>query len=146
MAISSFRGEYRWLSNLWEASFQYKGRRIRTVEHAFQAAKTNNELEQLAVLSAPSPGVAKKLGRQVTLRDDWDSCKVNVMRELLWCKFSQNIVLAAKLLATGDQELVEGNTWGDTFWGVCRGRGENQLGKLLMEIRGQLLTHLSKEH
>lgn len=135
MAITSFSGEYRFLSNFWEAPFEVNGKRIRTVEHAFQAAKTLNELEQLAILSAPSPGTAKRLGRQCTLRKDWEEVKDRVMARLVWEKFSQNQDLKQKLLDTGDQELVEGNTWGDTYWGVCRGKGKNRLGGILMAVR-----------
>jgi len=138
MAITSFRGEYRFLSNFYESPMLINHKRIKTVEHAFQAAKTLNPLEQIAVLSAPSPGVAKRLGRTVTLRSDWEERKVRVMRKLLFAKFSQNPELAVALMLTGEQELVEGNTRGDHFWGVCRGTGENMLGQLLMEVRKNL--------
>ena len=71
------------------------------------------------------------------LRPDWEEVKVQVMRELLYAKFSEE-PLRGMLKATGDQHLEEGNNWGDTFWGVCRGRGENWLGKLLMEVRASI--------
>jgi predicted NAD-dependent protein-ADP-ribosyltransferase YbiA (DUF1768 family) len=61
--------------------------------------------------------------------------KVQIMRDLLVEKFSQEPERSI-LLATGDEELVEGNWWHDTFWGQCPvGHGENMLGKLLMELR-----------
>ena len=73
------------------------------------------------------------------LRPAWDDIKLNVMRDLVWRKFSEDPELRAKLLATGDAELVEGNAWGDTFWGVDQsGKGENHLGKILMETRTRL--------
>lgn len=136
-AISGFFGEYRWLSNFWEQPFTYQGITCMSMEHAFQAAKTRDQQEFLHVLSAANPSVAKGRGRRVTLREDWEDIKVDVMRKLLRAKFSVPD-LAQKLLETGNAELIEENTWNDTFWGVCRGVGENQLGKLLMEIRNEL--------
>lgn len=59
------------------------------------------------------------------------------MRDLLDLKFADP-ALAALLLATGDADLVEGNDWGDRFWGVCDGAGANMLGRLLMELRTRL--------
>ena len=79
----------------------------------------------------------RKLGRKVTLQAGWDSMRVAVMRELLRTKFSDN-VLRALLLETGHADLVEGNSWQDVFWGVCRGKGENWLGRLLMEVRREV--------
>jgi hypothetical protein len=81
---------------------------------------------------------AKKLGRKCTIREDWDYIKLGIMDQILRAKFEQNPNLMAKLKATAPKELVEGNTWGDTYWGVCRGRGENHLGRLLMKIRDDL--------
>jgi ribA/ribD-fused uncharacterized protein len=132
--IDSFVGEYRFLSNFSPSLLVIDGLSYPTVEHAFQALKTENPTEREIVRTARTPGQAKKLGRRVTLRSDWNTVRVSVMKMLLEKKFSDK-VLRSELLATGDAELVEGNYWNDTFWGVCRGRGENWLGKLLMEIR-----------
>jgi predicted NAD-dependent protein-ADP-ribosyltransferase YbiA (DUF1768 family) len=77
------------------------------------------------------------MGRAVTLRHDWEAVKFSYMELGLRLKF-QNSDLAEKLIATGDEELVEGNTWGDRVWGVCDGEGENRLGKLLMKIREEI--------
>jgi ribA/ribD-fused uncharacterized protein len=109
-----------------------------SIEHAFQAAKTLDPDERFEIYKAPSPGQAKKLGRQVRLRSDWETVKLEVMEYLLVQKFKQGSPLAKLLVETGDSQLVEGNTWGDTYWGVCNGIGENNLGKLLMKIRGGL--------
>ena len=95
---------------------------------------------------APRPGDAKRLGRQVALRPGWDDLRVEVMRGLLARKFAPGTDLAPRLLATGDAQLVEGNTWGDRFWGVCRGQGRNQLGQLLMERRDQCGADLLPSH
>lgn len=132
--IESFVGEYRFLSNFFPSPIEVDGLIYPSVEHAFQALKTENLTEREIVRSARTPGQAKKLGRRVTLRPDWDAARIGVMKMLLEKKFSDK-VLRAELLATGDSELVEGNYWNDRFWGICRGRGENWLGKLLMEVR-----------
>lgn len=133
-AIRSFRGQYRFLSNFYPAEVQFEGRSYRTVEHAFQAAKTLSSQMRVAIAEAPSPGHAKALGRAVTLRPDWEDVKIGVMRDLLRQKFGRP-PLRDLLLATAPRQLIEGNTWGDHFWGICDGEGENHLGRLLEEVR-----------
>lgn len=128
MTIDSFSGDYRFLSNFYELGSKP------TVEHIFQAMKTQDLDEQVWVLSSPSPGSAKRRGRKVTLRNDWEDIKINVMEQCLRHKFAEPI-LQKMLLSTGNQDLIEGNGWGDTFWGVCNGEGRNELGKLLMKLR-----------
>lgn len=139
MAIKEFRGEYRFLSNFYPAPIEYRGIRVATTEHAFQLGKlpddaTREEIEAIAY--AGSPGEAKRAGRKARLRTDWETVKIQVMREVLLLKFSIP-ELRNKLLATGDEELIEGNTWGDRIWGIDlrTGVGENNLGRLLMEVR-----------
>lgn len=129
--IDAFEGDYEFLSNF----FEHNGW---TVEHHFQAAKTDDPVWVARILSAGTPGRAKKLGRQAPLRPDWEELKVHVMRTLLAVKFSSP-ELALRLVWTGEAELVEGNWWNDTYWGVCKGRGENRLGKLLMDLRNVLV-------
>ena len=96
-----------------------------------------------AIAAAPTPGAAKRMGRHVSLRPDWEKIKVDVMRTGLMLKFT-DAALAEKLLATGDEELVEGNWWCDQTWGSCncpkhiRTPGRNLLGMLLMELRKEL--------
>lgn len=132
--IDSFSGVYRFLSNFYPCPIVYEGALYPSLEHAFQAAKTIDGVEREWVRLAPRPGEAKRRGRRVTKRDDWDDIRINVMRELLFQKFNDP-QLRQRLLNTGDTQLIEGNDWGDVFWGVCRGHGENWLGKLLMEVR-----------
>ena len=135
--IKELQGEYRFLSNFWPAVVELDGVKYPTVEHAYQAAKTL-DLEQRAKIAASStPGVAKREGKKVVIRQDWDEVKIPTMRSLLQQKF-QIASLRRKLLATGDQEIQEGNTWGDRFWGICRGSGQNHLGKLLMVVREEI--------
>lgn len=135
MKIESFSGEYRFLSNFWYSDVEMDGVMWPTIEHAFQAAKTEIPSEQREILRANTPGTAKALGRAVTLRDGWDGIKLMVMANLVYKKFSTDEELRAKLIATGDAELIEGNNWGDKFWGVCDGEGLNHLGKVLMHVR-----------
>lgn len=135
--IDSFSGDYRFLSNFWPSPLRYHGEWYPTVEHAFQARKTKNIDERRMIQSAASPALAKQLGRKVTLRANWDELKVDVMLALLRLKFKAP-GLRQQLLATGNAELVEGNWWGDTTWGVCRGEGKNLLGKLLMQVRKEI--------
>jgi N-glycosidase YbiA len=139
LAIERFDGEYRWLSNFYPAAVTLDGVIYPTVEHAYQAAKTLDRAERLGIGLKPTPGQAKRAGRHVTLRPDWDAIKVDVMEGLLRQKFS-SADLRNKLVDTGEEMIVEGNTWGDTFWGVCRGEGKNTLGRLLMLIRHELVS------
>ena len=136
--IDKFNGEYRWLSNFYPAVILYKGDVFPTSEHAYQAMKTFHPEEYEQIRAASTPGKAKRLGSRVTLRPDWDNVKLGLMLEIVTAKFREHPELAEKLLATGDEELIEGNTWNDTFWGVCDGKGKNYLGRILMLIREEL--------
>lgn len=136
--IDKFEGEYRFLSNFGKGQIEYEGEVYLTSEHFFQAAKTINDAEQRFVRLSATPGEAKRRGKKITMREDWDEVKDGIMRKALRLKFEQNPELAKKLLATGDQELVEGNNWGDAYWGVCFGNGQNKLGLLLQELRADM--------
>jgi ribA/ribD-fused uncharacterized protein len=135
--INSFSDEYEFLSNFYAHPIQEGKLTFPTNEHYFQAMKTLDLEERINIARAATPGKAKRLGRSVKLRSDWEEIKLSVMETALRKKFADP-VLAAKLKATGEEELVEGNWWNDRFWGVCNGVGENNLGKLLMKIRGEL--------
>ena len=138
--IDRFDGENEFLSNFFTSPFEFEGIIYATSEHAFQAAKTEDKEERKAIAALRTPGQAKRAGRKVKLREAWNVIRVSVMRQVVRVKFTQHPDLAKKLLATGDAELIEGNNWNDTFWGRCRGRGENWLGKVLMELRAELAT------
>jgi N-glycosidase YbiA len=140
MVIDKFEGEYRWLSNFWPVNIPLDGEVYPSVEHAYQAAKfiDKESHKRAEIRDNPDPRVAKRKGRTKGIRADWDQVKLEIMKDLLWKKFAFNSEFAEKLIATGDQELVEGNWWGDTYWGVCRGKGENHLGKEIMRIRETL--------
>jgi ribA/ribD-fused uncharacterized protein len=140
--ITEFRGEFRFLSNFWPSVVHIGGIQFATVEHAYQAAKTVNPIQRAMIKAASTPGKAKRLGRTVTLRPEWnDTFKLQAMAQLVGQKFLSHKELGQMLVATGDQLIREGNNWGDTFWGVCDGVGKNQLGIILMGIR----KHLTKE-
>ena len=135
--IDSFSGKYRFLSNFWPCHVTRNGFTYPSVEHAYQAAKTTDPVEHAYIMTAYSAGQAKSYGRQIrNLRSDWNDVRIGIMQELLQQKFS-DLQLRTKLENTASEVLVEGNYWGDTFWGMCRGVGQNHLGKLLMEIRGK---------
>jgi ribA/ribD-fused uncharacterized protein len=107
------------------------------VEHAYQALKAVDPVARKMIREAKSPGEAKKLGRAVQLPPDWDANKIDLMRRLIREKF-KNPLLRSMLLATEDAKLVEGNTWNDYVWGVCRGKGQNWLGRILMDVREEI--------
>lgn len=141
--ITSFRRDYFFLSNFFEKDFEWRGMSWRSGEHAYQASKACDEdnASMLCVKMARSPGVAKKLGRLINVRTDWEEIKYDVMRSVVRAKFSDT-ELARKLIATGKEELVEGNYWGDKTWGCVLENGEwegrNMLGNILMEVRDEL--------
>lgn len=137
MVIDIFDGDYAFLSNFWECPVFYNDLWYKNSEAAFQGAKTTDR-KMRGVFSELSPSRAKYLGRHIQLREDWEQVKDTIMYQIVYSKFSLNADLKTQLIATGDAELVEGNTWGDTYWGVCRGVGQNKLGKILMQVRSEL--------
>jgi N-glycosidase YbiA len=136
--IDSFQGKHRWLSNFWPAQVAYDGQIYPTVEHAYVASKTLDLSMRGVVCSTTSPGHVKRLGKNLVLRPNWENLKYSIMEYLVTQKFYNHKDLREMLLSTGDMELVEGNGWGDTYWGVCNGVGQNHLGKILMKVRKEL--------
>jgi ribA/ribD-fused uncharacterized protein len=135
--VKEFQGAMRFLSNFFTSTFEFEGVSYKNAEAAFQAQKTLDpaEREQFSNMTGAQ---ARKAGRRVTLRDGWNDMRVDVMSQIVLAKFKQNAKLAKQLLDTGNAILEEGNTWGDTFWGVSEGRGENHLGRILMRVRQEL--------
>lgn len=132
--IDSFQGQYRFLSNFF---IEPDGTHV---EGEYQSSKCARS-GQIVLFFLPvmvSPGKAKRLGRKVALRPDWEQVKEDIMTDLVMDKFQDHPELAQDLMDTGDAMLVEGNTWGDTYWGVCHGVGKNRLGKILMAVRDGL--------
>ncbi|KKL10659.1 hypothetical protein LCGC14_2553590 [marine sediment metagenome] len=137
LAITEFKGDYGFLSNFYPAEVWLDGRDYPSVEHAFQAAKTL-DLNIRTDIKSLTAGSAKRAGRTVRLRPDWEDIKLPIMENLVRQKFQSHAKLGRSLLDTHDRALVEGNWWGDTFWGVHKGKGENHLGKILMKVRDEL--------
>lgn len=135
--IDSFRNEFGFLSNFYESSLYIDGQKFKSVEHAFQAYKTLDESARELIREANTPAQAKKLGRAVLLREDWEQIKYDLMLKFVRAKFN-NPILKCMLLATAPAILIEGNNWNDTVWGVCRGQGQNLLGKILMQVRDEI--------
>lgn len=152
--IESFDGDARFLSNFWPdrrlspsepGGVYLNGAFGATVEHAYQAAKSDDPEVRRRILDAATPGQAKKLGRKVVLRRGWNQARITVLRDLVRQKFCWP-QLAEKLLATGDRPIIEGNHWHDNFWGACRCAwcanaghvGQNHLGRILEGVRAEL--------
>lgn len=133
--IGEFRGKYFFLSNFYEVPVTYDGITYQNNEAAFQAQKVFGEARRQ--FEGISPKEAKRLGRRVSLRSDWEYVKEDKMREIVRAKFVQNPDLMKKLLDTGNEELIEGNNWGDRTWGMVGGTGQNLLGKILMDLRDE---------
>lgn len=133
--ITTFRGQYFFLSNFYPVRVHFEGLEYPTVEHAYQAAKTVQAEERLTIQALRTPAEAKKMGRQITIRSDWDGWKVAIMFELVFKKFYENTQLGGLLVSTGTRPIIEENWWGDTFWGTYKGRGRNELGEILMDVR-----------
>lgn len=133
--IDSFAGEYAFLSSFAPSPIRQGGQMWPTAEHLFQSMKCVGLDHRNWILAAPTPREAKRRGRSVAMRSDWEQCKRAAMLRVVLAKFEQNPDLAAKLAATYGAELVEGNTWGDRYWGRVGGVGENWLGRILMWVR-----------
>lgn len=145
--IDNFAGDWAFLSNFYLCAVTLDGITYDCVEKAYQAAKTNDPQEREQIRMAQTPGQAKRKGKTVTLRTDWEAEKGYVMGRLLRQKFAPGTFLAQRLLATGQAKLIEGNNWHDNYWGVCNcdkckrqhpNGGQNILGKTLMKIRREL--------
>lgn len=138
--INCFRGTYFFLSNFYMTPIYYKDHWYKSAEHAFMAQKATNEEDRQRIANTPTPAKAKAMGRKITLQTNWDSIKLNEMSLIVYYKFAQNNNIKHKLVQTGNATLIEGNNWGDTFWGMVKNNrgewvGENNLGKILMTVR-----------
>lgn len=142
--ITSFRGDYDFLSNFYPSAIEMDGAIYPTVEHAFQAAKTHDPDQRLAFQNAKTPSGAKQMGRKIKRRPDWFDVSLVIMESLVRQKFKKYSDLRSKLLSTNDALLIEGNTWRDKFYGAIWDSkksewvGENHLGRILMKIRAEL--------
>ena len=133
--IRGFFGKYRFLSNFYDAPVMYNDVMYANNEAAFQAQKCPKRAAEFATLN---PSEAKRLGRRVELRPDWEYMKESIMYEIVLAKFTQNDALRRSLLSTGYSRLYEENDWGDTTWGPVNGKGQNLLGIILEDVRDEL--------
>lgn len=140
--ITSFHGKYRFLSNFWLIDIKYGDDVYRSVEHAYQASKCYWTLDAMRIRDTETPGKAKRLAQRMDRRTDWELVKEDIMLNLVKQKFMEHAALGFRLMQTKDAELIEGNTWGDRYWGAVYRNGEwegdNRLGKMLMYIRDLL--------
>ena len=137
--ITSFREQHFFLSNFYGCTINFEGITYPSTEHAYQAAKSVIIAERQLICRQTSAGNAKRAGRRITIRRDWNDVKLAKMEAILRLKFSvTQPELVQKLTATHPRILREENYWHDTFWGICNGAGSNHLGKLLMKIRADL--------
>jgi ribA/ribD-fused uncharacterized protein len=135
--IGGFVADYRWLSNYFPCRVEWEGRVYGSAEAAYHSGKYPTTDRDVFTRLDPDP--ARKLSRAKPYDSAaWEARKLPTMRAVIWAKFSQNPELAKKLLATGDRYLEETNWWGDKFWGVYRGEGQNLLGKIIMDTRARL--------
>lgn len=135
--ITSFKGTF--LSNMTPCTVVYQGITYSSVENFYQAMKTTDHALRLQI-SKMNPYESKRFAKTMEVRPDWDEVKDKVMVYGLKQKFVAGSQLAKQLLATGNVQLIEGNYWGDTYWGVCNGKGQNKLGKMLMDVRASLVN------
>lgn len=146
--IDSFTGRWNFLSNFFPVEIEHQGIKYPSVEHYYVAMKVKNDQQidgkyigyvdcRELISKIKTPGEAKRFGRTLKIRKDWDNVKFDVMLWGVREKFKKE-ELREMLLNTGDQQLIEGNFWNDTYWGVCKGVGENNLGKILMRVREEV--------
>lgn len=137
--IREFRNQYAFLSNFYPTQITYKGLTYKNAEAAFQAQKCSFDAEKRQFCDLDGKN-AKRRGRHVKLRKDWNNIKLTIMHDIVKAKFEQNPKLLKQLLYTGNTKLIEGNYWHDTFWGIDiqTNVGKNNLGKILMCVRDEL--------
>ena len=135
--IHKFENETAFLSNFEPVQIEYNGMVYPSVENAYQSAKSDNMDWKTFCLTCEAREVKKK-SKDYELVENWEEIKIDVMHRCLIKKFSQTEFMT-KLVATGNQNIQEGNYWGDDFWGinlkVNPNVGENHLGRLLMNLR-----------
>ncbi len=147
--IDSFTGRWFFLSNFYPIIIEYQGIKYPSVEHYYVAMKIKDDqmidgrfvpfIDCREMLSKiPKAADVKRIGRSLKIRKDWDVIKLSIMEWGVREKFKDE-KLSEMLLSTIGEEIVEGNFWNDTFWGVCNGKGQNNLGKILMMIREEII-------
>jgi ribA/ribD-fused uncharacterized protein len=142
MAIHFFSqsATHREFSNFAPFGIDLDGAWWPTVENYYQAQKFTDPDLRASIRTAAKPIIAKNLAdtNKATIRTDWDVAKDAVMYRAVRRKFEMHPALAALLLATGEEDIVE-TAPTDTYWGVGReGTGLNKLGQIMVRIRAEL--------
>lgn len=135
---------YDFLSNFYPSTFRFEGETYPTAEHAYQASKTRDKQIKEIIRKAKGPAEAKKLGQGIQIYEGWHDIRIDIMRCIIKEKF-KNPFLRPLLLATDDADLILNNKWNDKFWGVCRGIGENWLGRILMDEREMIKEEMRRD-
>jgi len=135
MEINNLKGSF--LSNFYESSIELDAVVYRNAEAAYQAMKSNDSLVRVKFINLNGAS-AKALGKRIELRNDWNDIKLDMMYKIVKNKFMQNSTITKLLIDTNDKVIIEGNNWGDIYWGICNGIGENNLGKILMKVREEM--------
>lgn len=136
--IDCFENEWQVFRNPYHVYIEYEDIVFPSTEHAYHAAKSTNMDFRRSLVDLPW-NEARQRGRATKLRPGWeDGLKLQVMEEVNLIKYTTNKFCYDKLMSTRGYELIEGNWWGDRYWGVCNGVGENHLGLILMKIRQRL--------
>jgi len=144
--ITQFQGEWRWLSNFGPGEVTLGKLTFPRREHAYQASKSLDlEVRRGFTDPAMTAGQAKRAGRLVAIRPDWERAKKKVMLLVVLSAFTQDPGLGKLLVETEDAYLEEGNHWHDNYWGACGcdkhiGNGLNWLGRILMMTRDIIRT------
>ena len=159
-AIVGFKGYYKFLANDARTAFVFSTKNhdiklfdgteisdiVSTAEHAYHAMKACNQYDAGLILGLPHADQPRRNGRQMSLRPDWRDIRLEVMECVLRDKFTLGAGSSGwgmKLVATADLELVNETKFKtNLFWGTHNGKGENNLGKLLMQIREELKSYL----
>lgn len=147
--IERFRGENYIYSNMYEFEVPIVGPdgiEAHTTEQPYMASKFEDPEVRAAIMTTRDGRAAKSLAKELKAKgipeiEGWHEAKIPVMTTVVDLKFRANHNLADRLIDTGDQMIVEGNPWEDRFWGVSpvgSNNGQNNLGKILMNLRRQL--------
>lgn len=142
-----FKKEYKFLSNFYPCKIIAWGIEFPTAEHVYVAAKTKDRVLKKVISMASTPGKAKRFGKELDPRDDWEQIKIQVMRGILRRKFADTKLM--KSLQLVREEIIEHNVWHDNFWGACicpecaKKEKKNMLGKLLMEVRDENIPEIA---
>lgn len=141
MKVMEFKGQWRWLSNFYPCVVFFDGEQYPSVEHAYQASKTNDLTVRQAIRRCDTGGAAKRMSKTCRLGSAPETERLQMMRELVEQKFNKHLnpLLHGNLFVLNAESIEEGNTWGDTFWGTCNGEGQNHLGRIIMDIRKAML-------